>query len=96
MRLVINILAGYRIIRLIQMDSITLPAREWYVRLVRDTWFGWTEPLLTCPWCLGVWVAGFVIMANAWFGEAWWIVCRILSLSAVIAFMAWWDKKHIK
>ena len=42
---------------------------------------------LTCPWCLGVWIAGGVVALDelCWSWWAW--VASVLALSAVAAFM---------
>lgn len=44
-------LASYRLWRLVGQDAITEPLRD---RYAND---GWPETLITCPWCLGSWVA---------------------------------------
>ena len=44
-------LASYRVWRLIAQDSITEPLRD----QLDDE--GWAIGLVSCPWCLGSWVA---------------------------------------
>lgn len=96
MRTVVSILAGYRMIRLIQIDSITEPMRAavwgW---LARHRRFKSLRKLLNCPFCLSFWIAALIIAGNAWFGPLWWLVLRIFALWAVIGFLAWLDHEHI-
>lgn len=54
-------LATYRLTRLVTTDSITLPLR---IRLEARPFVG---ALVTCPWCLSVWLAPAVAgVAVAW------------------------------
>lgn len=52
-------LASYRLWRLAGQDSITEPLRD---RLNPD---GWVIGLITCPWCLGSWIAFAVTWLTA-------------------------------
>lgn len=45
--------ASYRLWRLVSVDTITEPARDWV--LVRLP--AWADDMVTCPWCLGSWTA---------------------------------------
>lgn len=96
MRIAVSILAGYRILRLIQLDSITLKFRQrTWAYLSKRKRLRPLRELIDCPWCLSVWIAGFVIMANAWFGKPWEVLSAILALSALIGFAGWLDHEHI-
>lgn len=97
MRLLFEVLAGYRILRLIQIDDITRPYREATHRFMtrHQRLKGW-RPLLECPWCLGMWVAFGVAAANAYGGELWQSMAKILSLSLVIGFLGYLDQEHIR
>lgn len=44
-----------RVTRLIVDDKISLPIRQWVLR--RSGEDGWFFYLVSCPWCMGVWVA---------------------------------------
>lgn len=43
------VLAVYRVTRLVTIDDITHP--------IRDRMHGWLAELVTCPFCVGVWVS---------------------------------------
>ena len=49
---VVAVLATYRLTRLVTADEITKHLRGWVVD--RSEWFGY---LVTCDWCLSIWVA---------------------------------------
>ena len=51
-------LATYRLTRLVTADRITEPFRLWVKR--RSTTAGY---LVTCDWCLSIWVAPWVSLA---------------------------------
>lgn len=69
---VLAVLASYRLTRLWLYDTIGAPLHRWVInRLIDGTAnrFRWKlVELLTCQWCLGVWV-GFVASA-VWFTAA--------------------------
>lgn len=96
MRLVVNILAAYRLLRLVQIDSITRPWREWFWRVTQPRpRLRYWRPLLACPWCASIWIAGGVLAMNAWGGVFWWLVARMLALAAIVGFLGWLDHQHI-
>lgn len=97
MLIIINILAAYRIMRLIQIDEISVPLRQWYVRFSRGKpFFIYMRPLFTCPWCLGVYVAAGTITLMAIGGLFWYVMARILALSLILGFMGYVDHKRIR
>jgi hypothetical protein len=49
---VIALLATYRLTRLVTADKITERVRIWVIG--RSDWLGY---LVTCDWCLSIWVA---------------------------------------
>lgn len=57
--LIVVALATYRATRLIAVDKITNRPRCWIERRL-PSWFG---SLISCPWCLSVWVAGAFTLA---------------------------------
>lgn len=56
--LVVAGLATYRLTRLVTADRITEPVRQWVEQ--RSSWAGY---LVTCDWCLSMWVAPFPAVA---------------------------------
>lgn len=68
---VILVLALARLTRLVVADEIFRPLRNW--TMDRSTWFGY---LVTCPWCMSVWLATAVFGATYLWGHGewlWWI-----------------------
>ena len=57
LQLIITALATYRLTRLVTADKITEPIRDWIT--ARHDWFGY---LVTCDWCLSIWVAPFPVL----------------------------------
>lgn len=97
MRVLVNVLAGYRLLRLIQRDQISLPLRQAYMRFskYRPFWAYW-QPLLTCPFCLSIWIGGAVLLLNAIGGEFWWVIARILAAATIIGFLGYLDHERIR
>ena len=78
----ISVAATYRLVRLAIEDTIFDEPREAvYAWCARGGAFRqWFLALITCPWCLGVWMSGFVTLAV-------WRVHR--PWNPVVAFL-WW------
>lgn len=81
--------ATTRVIRLITMDTIPLFAkpRAWVANR-----FGPDHALadlVTCPWCIGVWVSiPAVLSAYFWGHQIWWqLAAAILTLSHAAAWV---------
>lgn len=62
--LIITALATYRLTRLVTADEITKALRGWVVD--RSQWFGY---LVTCDWCLSMWVAPVPALAVTIYGD---------------------------
>lgn len=62
--LLITTIAVARVTRLITVDKIFEPFREWLIRVNGDT--GWITYLAFCPWCMSVWVST-ALVPPAWF-----------------------------
>lgn len=83
---VLAILAVYRLTLLVVADEITAPIRDRLVERVPDR----VGLLLTCPWCMSVWLS----VPVAWTayehgGSGWFLVPALaLSASAVTGFLA--------
>ena len=111
--LVLFALAAYRVVRLWQHDTITKPLREAvYNRLLglgpgRTPVFSgegrlgkfriWLHDLLSCQWCLGVWVS-FGLVGLTWlfvdyfqWMNAWTYLVISLSVSAAQSFVAMFE-----
>lgn len=56
--LVVSVLATARLIWLFWQDDITRPLRLWIDRKWGTKSF--LSRLIWCPWCLGMWMSGFV------------------------------------
>lgn len=69
--------AVWRLARLVAIDFITEPARLWVDR--RSTWLGY---LVSCPWCISVWIAPLVAWPALWWPDNRVIWLVLLSLTA--------------
>lgn len=74
--LIITMLATYRLTRLVTADEITKGLRGWVVD--RSQWLGY---LVTCDWCLSVWVAPAPTVALLVWGD-------LLAVQAVLLGLA--------
>lgn len=81
LRFISDILAVYRLTKMIMEDRITLEFRDWYWnRFPSNTKMGF---LLTCPWCVSIWAAIIVVGARKAFPETGDILSKVLAMSAV-------------
>ncbi len=81
LHLLIDVVAAYRLTRLVVADAITAPIRD---RLAR--WLWWHE-LVTCRWCSGVWV-GAGVAAARWIVPTQWNVAAWALTAASVAALA--------
>ena len=82
--LVLVVLATYRLTRLITADRITEPLREWVNG--RSEWAGY---LVTCDWCLSIWIGPLVVIpAVLWPSTMVTVVVAALSASAVTGLLS--------
>jgi len=86
--LLVAALATARLTRLVTRDQITHPVRRWV--LARIDLHGWLAYLLTCDWCVSVWVGGAGAAAGAWVGSwSWWHAPAVaLAFSYVAGWLA--------
>jgi hypothetical protein len=84
---VIDAIAVHRLTKLLQDDEIwPLPElREAALARLGDNR---AADLLTCPYCLGMWMAGLVVVLRIRFPSAWPWIARILAGSAVAGHLA--------
>lgn len=77
--LVIDAIAVWRIVRFVQRDSLIEKQREQMI----NRW-GHLKiiELLTCPWCLSIWVGAAVVIARAAAPRLWGKIARGLAFSA--------------
>ncbi len=86
LRLAVDALAVYRITRLIYQDDITGPLRERvYIKFGDESFI---SELIRCPWCVSVWVAGGVAVADGVLPKAWEKAARPLALAAAAGIIA--------
>lgn len=78
--LTVDALAVYRLAQLVGKDTITQPIRG--ASSERTTLF------LTCPWCVGIWLAIAVVVLTALVPGAWQYAALALALSGVTGFLA--------
>ena len=93
-------LATFRVSRLIALDSITEPVREWLrvkgsLEQVRHTpqgeerrillvgLWGWLFRLVTCVWCVSIWVAAAIVVMMRFAGGWFEYIAFALALSSI-------------
>ena len=93
----------YRIARVMTVDAISDPWRAWLYSQVQNTgpdkrsFARWALKLLTCPYCLGVWLAFIVVLfwslvvADDWLG--WEYPLAALAVAGAQSLMTSADKK---
>jgi len=98
MTLVLTVGATVRLTRLLALDTIAFPVRDWLAAQTgnedddpsaKNRFFGFVEDMVTCPWCLSVWI-GAVAAPVAWFhGQtAWFMIPALLLTASQVAGMA--------
>lgn len=81
LNLITDLLAVYRLTKLIMDDRITMEFRDWFwAKFPPNTKMGF---LLTCPWCVSIWAAVIVFGARKAFPETGDILSKVLAGSAV-------------
>jgi hypothetical protein len=70
--LVLDGLATYRLARLLTMDDLTKPARDRVWKWAADREMHRLAEFVTCPHCVGVWVAAGVVSLSALRGVPGW------------------------
>lgn len=62
----VDVLATWRLTRLLQVDDITSPARDWIADRAEtgNPAAGFVDRMLGCAWCTSVWAAGAVQVAR--------------------------------
>ena len=85
-------LAVYRTTRLITLDQITAPLREWVWRHFPPecSKLGY---LLTCDWCTSFWIGSLYLAAYILNNDVTLVVAAIFALSAVAGIISVWLDK---
>ena len=86
--LVIDALACYRLTRLVVADGITEPIRDRIITKRDGSTREWWEQLLTCRWCVGVWVAFGVMVARTELTDVWSPVAYALAIACAAPLIA--------
>lgn len=80
-----------RLTRLVVADQISHRARVWIVLKL-----GPTHPvavLVTCTWCMSVWIAAAVCAAAYWWDDTrWW---TLAALAATASLLAGWSSRWL-
>ncbi|HEX5029825.1 MAG TPA: DUF1360 domain-containing protein [Candidatus Eisenbacteria bacterium] len=86
-------LASYRLWRLVGVDSITEPFRDWVTRVDEyhsgrpQNYREKLDELITCPWCLGFWVSiGWWLFWVVWHQGAVWVAVPF-AIGAVVGYL---------
>lgn len=98
--LTLDALACFRLTRLLVSDTITQPLRQAVIGTAyapeRDL-SGFAMPVakrprlaefVTCPWCMGMWLAGLVVLCQALIPAVWIYAAALLAFSAVAGLLS--------
>lgn len=92
--LIVLTFAVARVTRLIVDDKISLPIRRWV--LAKSGEDGWFFYLVSCPWCMGVWVAaGMTTVTYLWPSKIWAIVLSFLAVAQVASTLLTFEPKVV-
>lgn len=101
----VDLLAAFRLTRLVTRDTITRPARTRIIRYAYESrgraLLGGDEAevdeyphtdddapklaaFIICPWCVGLWISGFVVLARRYAPTAWEPLARVLAISSAV------------
>lgn len=83
----IDAVAVARLVRLIQHDDIwpIMEIRQTYLAKVKDSR---ASDLVTCPFCLGVWLGALVVVLRIRFPRSWPWIARVLAGSETAGHLA--------
>lgn len=84
--LLFTALATYRIFILVAQDKITENLREKFFAKFGEPTDSWTY-LITCPWCLSMWVMPAMVLLYVLAPTVWLYTCYILAGSLIIGYL---------
>jgi hypothetical protein len=83
---VILALAAYRLTRLVTTDVIFEGFRDKiWSKWPPDTKLGY---LITCDWCSGLWISGFLVIFWLLLPELAFVVSLVMSISAIVGLIS--------
>ena len=95
--LVVYGLALFRLTRFVTTDKVSQAARLWLRKVgyrttgdrlvVLNRLAAWLFRLVSCNWCVSVWIAGPVVLLAVYENSWWSWVCFALSLTTVTGFL---------
>jgi len=92
LHVIILALFTYRLTRLIVLDEVLAPLRDWIWdrKPPRSSQIGY---FFTCPWCVSMWVALPIVFSYALFPSITILIGCIFTLSAIAGLItAHWDQ----
>lgn len=81
LHLLIDVVAAYRLTRLVVADTITEPLRDRVARFIR------VHELVTCRWCSGVWIGAGVAASRWLIPDVWNPVAWALTAATAAALL---------
>lgn len=86
-------LAIFRICRLLIADHIfDEPREKLFNKFPPRPHYRSLGYFFSCYWCMSIWIAAFVLLLEFYIPGVWHILRDILALSAVVGFLAQYDK----
>ena len=86
--LALDALAVFRLAWLVTEDEV--PFGTLRARLVEQKPTGYLTSLITCPWCVSMWISPPVLLAHSLLPGVWPFVTAALAFSAVAGLLAVW------
>lgn len=98
--LVVDALAVHRLTRMVIEDRVPLGwlrssiVRRAYAKRENDATGGqpYVVELLSCPWCMSVWVAFGVAVVRRFVPRVWRPLAQVLAASSVTGLLAGWEE----
>lgn len=100
---ILTLLAVARAARLVTVDKITEPVRNWIAGVVLDDDGYYADDpkrpkllyFLTCPWCTSIWIGAVAAGLVAWQGDERFVFWLMLlgAASEVAGFMAMFEER---
>jgi hypothetical protein len=81
--LVVYALAVARITGLIAQDDLTAPLRRGLLARLpaRPRLEHWVDDLISCPWCVSIWIAAPAAPLMWWYGSRPWVALPAIALA---------------